>query len=60
MTGAEGWLAAQGARKVQLMVRAGNPAATLYGHLGYERQDVEVHGRWLAGPCPDRPDIVGR
>lgn len=46
---AESWLADRGARKVQLMVRAGNPAASLYPHLGYEAQDVEVYGRWLAG-----------
>lgn len=44
---AESWLASRGIRKVQLMVRAGNPAAGLYEHLGYERQDVTVLGRWL-------------
>lgn len=44
---AEAWLARRGIRKVQLMVRAGNPAAGLYEHLGYERQDVTVLGRWL-------------
>lgn len=44
---AEGWLAENGARKVQLMVRSGNPAAGLYDHLGYERQDTAVYGRWL-------------
>ena len=44
---AEAWLAARGARKVQLMVRAGNPAASLYPHLGYELQDTAVYGRWL-------------
>lgn len=44
---AEAWLSRRGIRKVQLMVRAGNPAAGLYEHLGYERQDVTVLGRWL-------------
>ncbi|WP_144718325.1 GNAT family acetyltransferase [Agrococcus jejuensis] len=44
---AEAWLSGRGIRKVQLMVRAGNPAAGLYEHLGYERQDVTVLGRWL-------------
>ena len=44
---AESWLAEQGARKVQLMVRSGNPAAGLYEHLGYERQETAVYGRWL-------------
>lgn len=44
---AEAWLAERGARKVQLMVRRGNPAASLYPHLGYEPQDTEVYGRWL-------------
>ena len=44
---AETWLAERGARKVQLMVRSGNPAAGLYDHLGYEPQDTAVYGRWL-------------
>lgn len=49
VTTAEGWLRRQGARKVQLMVRAGSDAEGLYPHLGYERQDVAVYGRWLEG-----------
>ncbi|GMA32232.1 GNAT family acetyltransferase [Litorihabitans aurantiacus] len=49
VTTAETWLARAGARKVQLMVREGNPAASLYPHLGYERQDTAVYGRWLEG-----------
>ncbi len=44
---AETWLSERGARKVQLMVRGGNPAESLYPHLGYERQDTVVYGRWL-------------
>jgi ribosomal protein S18 acetylase RimI-like enzyme len=47
VTTAEAWLAGRGARKVQLMVREGNPAESLYPHLGYERQDTVVYGRWL-------------
>lgn len=47
VTTAESWLAGRGARKVQLMVREGNPAESLYPHLGYERQDTVVYGRWL-------------
>jgi len=47
VTTAETWLAERGARKVQLMVREGNPAEALYPHLGYERQDTAVYGRWL-------------
>ncbi|MFD1716617.1 GNAT family acetyltransferase [Georgenia deserti] len=45
---AESWLASAGARKVQLMVRDGNPAAGFYERLGYERQHVTVLGRWLS------------
>ncbi|GAA4287723.1 GNAT family acetyltransferase [Georgenia daeguensis] len=44
----ERWLAAAGARKVQLMVRDGNPAAEFYEARGYEVQRVAVLGRWLA------------
>ena len=47
VTTAETWLAQRGARKAQLMVREGNPAESLYPHLGYERQDTAVYGRWL-------------
>ncbi|PWD52424.1 GNAT family acetyltransferase [Serinibacter arcticus] len=49
ITTAEGWLARQGARKVQLMVRRGNPAEAVYPALGYEAQDVAVYGRRLDG-----------
>ncbi|WP_454293848.1 GNAT family acetyltransferase [Salana multivorans] len=44
---AEAWLSERGARKVQLMVRGGNPAESLYPRLGYELQDTVVYGRWL-------------
>nr|KEP23647.1 acetyltransferase [Georgenia sp. SUBG003] len=45
---AEAWLGAAGARKVQLMVRGGNPAADFYHGRGYSEQDCVVLGRWLA------------
>ncbi len=50
MTAAEAWLKAQGAPKLQLMVRADNAAALgFYERLGLERQDVVVLGRRLDG-----------
>jgi len=47
MEAAEAWLRAQGAVKVQLMVRNGNDAIGFYEALGLERQDVVVLGRFL-------------
>lgn len=45
---AETWLAAQGAPKVQLMIRADNAAARgFYDRLGYEAGDVRVMGKRL-------------
>ncbi|GAA4417609.1 GNAT family acetyltransferase [Georgenia halophila] len=44
---AEQWLTDTGARKVQLMVRDGNPVAGFYEERGYETQHVTVLGRWL-------------
>jgi ribosomal protein S18 acetylase RimI-like enzyme len=41
------WLRLRGCPKVELMLREGNPAAGLYEHLGWERQDVRVFARWL-------------
>lgn len=41
------FLEGQGCPKAELMVRGGNPAASLYPHLGWEAQGVEVWGRWL-------------
>jgi ribosomal protein S18 acetylase RimI-like enzyme len=50
MAAAEDWLTAQGAPKLQLMVRAENTAAlAFYERLGLERQEVVVMGRWLDG-----------
>lgn len=42
------WLRQRDCPKVELMLREGNPAAGLYEHLGWERQDVSVFARWLA------------
>lgn len=51
MTAAEAWLGAQGAPKIQFMVRSGNDAAIgFYAALGYEQQDVVTMGRRLDGP----------
>ncbi|WP_435738809.1 GNAT family acetyltransferase [Cellulosimicrobium sp. PMB13] len=45
---AEAWLAAQGARKVQLMVRSANEAVVaFYARLGYADQGCTVLGRRL-------------
>lgn len=42
------WLRRRDCPKVELMLREGNPAAGLYQHLGWERQDVRVFARWLS------------
>src|SRR5699024_9292872 len=47
LAAAEEWLAAHGARKVQLMVRQDNPVASFYTRRGYTDQAVTVLGRWL-------------
>jgi ribosomal protein S18 acetylase RimI-like enzyme len=48
MRRAEGWLAALGCPKTQLMVRGENAAALgFYAALGYEVQDVFTLGRRL-------------
>ncbi|MDQ7251596.1 GNAT family acetyltransferase [Dongia sedimenti] len=45
---AEAWLVARGMPKINLMVRAENPAAReFYQHLGYENAGHAVLGRWL-------------
>ena len=50
MQAAEAWLAACGAPKIQLMVRADNAEAMgFYAALGLETQSVEVLGRRLDG-----------
>ncbi|WP_125773691.1 GNAT family acetyltransferase [Antribacter gilvus] len=44
----EAWLAAQGARKVQLMVRTSNTeVVAFYERLGYADQETTVLGRWF-------------
>jgi RimJ/RimL family protein N-acetyltransferase len=48
MASCEAWLRARGCPKIQLMVREGNEAALgFYDAIGYERQEVQVLGRWL-------------
>lgn len=48
MRAAEDWLRAEGAVKVQLMVRRSNSEATaFYERLGFDRSDVLVLARWL-------------
>ena len=37
------WLRERGCPKVELMVREGNPAAALYEHLGWDRQEVQTY-----------------
>lgn len=45
---AEAWLADQGVKKVQLMVRTENSGVSaFYEKLGYADQNVQVLGRWL-------------
>jgi GNAT superfamily N-acetyltransferase len=51
---AEAWLVARGIPKVNLMVRAENPAARdFYQHLGYENAGHAVLGRWI-----DKGDVI--
>jgi ribosomal protein S18 acetylase RimI-like enzyme len=45
---AEDWLAGQGIRKVELMIRDDNkPAQTFYERVGYETEPRIVMSRWL-------------
>jgi ribosomal protein S18 acetylase RimI-like enzyme len=51
MTAAENWLRAQGAAKVQLMVRGANDEVRhFYERRGYEDASVTVMARWLTPP----------
>lgn len=50
MTHAEAWLKAQGATKVNLMIRAGNPVQAFYEAAGYETEDRVVMAKWLTEP----------
>jgi ribosomal protein S18 acetylase RimI-like enzyme len=48
MRACEGWLRGRGIPKVQLMVRDTNERVLgFYAAIGYERQPVQVLGRWL-------------
>jgi ribosomal protein S18 acetylase RimI-like enzyme len=45
---AEDWLAGQGIRKVELMIRDDNePVRTFYKRVGYETEPRIVMSRWL-------------
>ena len=50
MAHAEAWLKAQGATKVNLMIRAGNPMQAFYQAAGYEVENRVVMAKWLAEP----------
>ncbi|TDE97695.1 GNAT family acetyltransferase [Occultella glacieicola] len=56
MVAAEAWLLGAGARKVQLMVRAGNDVTGFYEALGYTDQRTRVFGRRLEEPAGRPPD----
>ena len=49
MAAAEAFVRGQGAPKIQLMVRSGNPAASFYEALGYGVEEVSVMSRRLDG-----------
>lgn len=52
MTAAEAWAEAQGAPKLQLMVRGANTAAVgFYAALGYRQDDVIVIGKRFDAPA---------
>lgn len=59
MAHAEDWLKAQGATKVNLMIRGGNPVQHFYEAAGYETENRVVMAKWLIEP-PDRdePDLL--
>jgi len=50
MTHAENWLMSQGATKVNLMIRSGNPAQAFYDKAGYLVEDRVVMAKWLVEP----------
>ena len=50
---AEDWLASLGAVKLDLMIRAGNPAAGFYEAAGYRIEDRQVMAKWLVTPPVD-------
>ncbi|MEN8194955.1 MAG: GNAT family acetyltransferase [Pseudomonadota bacterium] len=56
MDHAENWLKAQGASKVNLMIRSGNPVQAFYEAAGYEVEDRVVMAKWLTEPpARDKP-----
>lgn len=59
MDHAEAWLKSQGAVKINLMIRGGNPVAGFYEAAGYVREDREVMAKWLVEPPErDKPDEI--
>lgn len=59
MAHAEDWLKAQGATKVNLMIRSGNPVQDFYEAAGYETEDRVVMAKWLVEPpVRDEPDML--
>lgn len=50
MDHAEAWLKSQGAAKVNLMIRSGNPVKGFYEAAGYEVEDRIVMAKWLTEP----------
>jgi GNAT superfamily N-acetyltransferase len=50
MDHAEAWLKSQGATKVNLMIRGGNPVKGFYEAAGYEVEDRVVMAKWLTEP----------
>ena len=59
MTHAEDWLKAQGATKVNLMIRGGNPVQQFYEAAGYEVEDRIVMAKWLVEPpVRDEPHML--
>jgi GNAT superfamily N-acetyltransferase len=59
MDHAEAWLKSQGAVKVNLMIRSGNPVVGFYREAGYAAEDREVMAKWLvAPPQRDAPEEI--
>lgn len=59
MAHAEDWLKVQGAVKVNLMIRSGNPVQSFYKVAGYETEDRVVMAKWLVEPTArDRPGEI--
>lgn len=51
MDEAEAWLESEGAVKINLMIRAGNPVSGFYAAAGYASEDRQVMAKWLVEPA---------